>query len=1354
MRIATQNVGGMRGEFQRRQGPKLALIRKLVRKETDFLILTEVRANIEHVNRTRIKRNLLPTIHSFHNEAQKGVVVYSKAEHKIIEGSQREASVPGHIAAAAYNTGSTRTILVGFYGESASNDRASAKILTELKDIITELQHIYHTQTVIIAGDFNVAIHNRDSNNPNHMSKPQSTRILRNMIDEFNLTDLALVANKPWHTWFRPSNQGQSSRIDLILTSMNIRAPKVDLVLTFLDHIYLEATFNQAETYRQPAMKDFILGSEEFLIKAQDIIEQQIFLNSKPLSEEAEAEPLSPGSHLGNEEAQPPPFIDHGRDFNNTQTGHMALHTFNHLLKQLHTLHDDIGKSIAKASAQKLHEPSKQLFDLKRQLKNSNDEATRDTIHEQICDIQKAIKDDIEAKAKASHMRISNFYKSNVGKMVPETFTCIKDPKRDRNILRLEHEGRDITTPEDIVDIMHKWYESTAEKAPNQLITLDDFLQNHNLQLPQLSIEDSEELEQEFTTEEVRQALADAKVVSAPGPSGQTISIFKLLFMHAPSLMTQALNQLVFVPSLVSEKEIIWVQERKVIYIPKKPVPQSPGDYRPLSMLEVLYKIPSRILARRLTKVLPKLIGPHQHGFMQQKGIQEPSILATHLIEEADKKNKPLQLVSVDIEKAFDNVGHSVITQALRAFGVPEIMVQALRQYTLVGFARVEVNGRRGILITIRTGTGQGDPLSSILFLLATEPLNRVLVAEHGEMMYETNEGLKPGPQIFADDDLLPLSLPTPDSILPILDTYDEYTSVCGMKVNLKKTAALCINTPQDITDKLHELNIETPEHIKHLGIYLGKTLTSTIEETMTQISPKTIKRRILATTPPTDILHRATLIKTALLPIYNHVFMAIPVNSNHCETLFKEIIKFLWTKQKDGQTLQKRIRVSKHRVSASLQMGGLDIPHPEDLVKGFQLNIIQRILLKDDRNIPSLLPDLLQGLLARVGRPSLDQHITQLGPEQWKLTSRKLETENTILSQAFQAMADLLQWHETSIESWHCAAIVGHSLIPRQSLFAINLNEAQLLNDNDIFTISQLYIDTDTGTLSRTINHELISRLSTNHPWMRIKLQTLAAEINKKKHPIQDKFSLSRTSGSLLVKGDKHLSQINKKINSKKQTEKIITAPSYQTRIRDHVYRPDIDTFHQAYKILDLPWIPSKTKEIAFDILNRTIWTNNKAYKSALAPTPDCDRCDEIETMEHLLHGCDNYSVPLWAEFSQTITSGIQHLHGQPIARIQLTPREIIFNAQHPTIALHVKCPHIKNIISLIIQEIKRSIIHKRMNLNNNPHNPTPLVRIQAHLLNVLKKVHSYLTYQNTKNLKESIIFSERLITLLLERI
>jgi saccharopine dehydrogenase-like NADP-dependent oxidoreductase len=43
--------------------------------------------------------------------------------------------------------------------------------------------------------------------------------------------------------------------------------------------------------------------------------------------------------------------------------------------------------------------------------------------------------------------------------------------------------------------------------------------------------------------------------------------------------------------------------------------------------------------------------------------------------------------------KTFDWAGHLTIIQALHAFGVPEIMIQAIHQYSLVGLAYVEVNG-------------------------------------------------------------------------------------------------------------------------------------------------------------------------------------------------------------------------------------------------------------------------------------------------------------------------------------------------------------------------------------------------------------------------------------------------------------------------------------------------------------------------------------------------------------------------------------------------------------------------------------------------------------------------------------
>jgi hypothetical protein len=232
-------------------------------------------------------------------------------------------------------------------------------------------------------------------------------------------------------------------------------------------------------------------------------------------------------------------------------------------------------------------------------------------------------------------------------------------------------------------------------------------------------------------------------------------------------------------------------------------------------MLEVLYKIPSRIIAARLTKALPEVISDQQHGFRQSKGIQEPILLATHVIQEANKNGKPLQLLSHDLEKAFDKTGHRVIEQSLRALGVPETIVHAVKRLALVGFAMVEVNGRKGILFTIRTGSGQGDPLSSILFLFATEPMNRAFAQLHRDIMYKTIGNIVVGTLFYADENLTPVNLRSAQDLLNFQNTYTVYGRVSGLNVNVRKSI-LCINTSPELFQEIQETGILTPETVRY----------------------------------------------------------------------------------------------------------------------------------------------------------------------------------------------------------------------------------------------------------------------------------------------------------------------------------------------------------------------------------------------------------------------------------------------------------------------------------------------------------------------------------------------------------
>ncbi len=538
----------------------------------------------------------------------------------------RTSQSPGHFAVGVYEIKTSRVIVAGFYGCSESGDRPSLAIVQDLRDGIQKLSHVYHTRTVLLAGDFNATLSQADANNQT-INKPNTAQALHTLIEDHQLVDLGANVGCLTHTWHCRDSSGQSSRIDLILTNIPMQRKHYKLTQTIFDHAFVHGTINLDRRQITHAMKDFVLGSEEFLIRSQEQIEDFFLSRGR---EEMREDGLggAPEDAMGN-------TMDDQYCFDDPLSGQTTMHAFSDLVHDLSALLNEIAKSKAGRVSKTLRETSASLFCLQQKLKGEACRVKLQEMQEEILRLQQNLKTDIEAKDTASRMRISNFYKTGIGKIQPETFYCIKNVNRSRDINLLRHEGALVTDPDQIVATMQAWYERTAERALPQTKTLTDFLAHHHTDLPQIEDDQKEALEEEFSVDEVKQAINEAHEVSAPGPSGHTIAFYKLLFLTMPNMMTRALNQLVFLPRLSEDEQLRWVQHRKVIYIPKIPSPTAPSDYRPLSMLEVLYKIPSRILAARLNRILPTIIGPHQHGFMMQKGIQEPSLLATHLIQDA-----------------------------------------------------------------------------------------------------------------------------------------------------------------------------------------------------------------------------------------------------------------------------------------------------------------------------------------------------------------------------------------------------------------------------------------------------------------------------------------------------------------------------------------------------------------------------------------------------------------------------------------------------------------------------------------------------------------------------------------------
>jgi hypothetical protein len=579
-----------------------------------------------------------------------------------------------------------------------------------------------------------------------------------------------------------------------------------------------------------------------------------------------------------------------------------------------------------------------------------------------------------------------------------------------------------------------------------------------------------------------------------------------------------------------------------------------------------------------------------------------------------------------------------------------------------------------------------------------------------------------------------PVSMGSAQDLLPTLTVYAEYKRVSGLGINTAKSTALCINTSDHVQEGLQELGIHTSAHSKHLGIYLGESMHTTVLETLRHSDLKLMKRRIMATTPPTDMLHRAQLINMAFTPILNHILMALPIADATLKELDKEVRDFFWTKQCEGETIHKRRRVARPRIAADLHMGGLNVPTFQTLAEGFRLNLLQRIYKRElfpHKYPASHLPGILAHLLREKGRPTLQTHMACLGPLDWGETAAAISPHNKLLGLAFQAGMHFQRMLEKDNKYWQLAPIKGHT---KEGPFRITTMEAQALQARDVVVVGQLFLPEINGQLTHNFNEAQLQQLGLDGNLL-IKLHNLHTGIRRTNPNMIDKLVQPASLLHYLAVKDSNLSTEHKRRVKAVISNQIGAAPAYATRERDGVYVPDRITFSQGYGVCKLQGLTSKTKEISFEILNRTVWTNNKAFKSGMADDPGCSLCGDIETMEHLLYDCPHYSQPLWAELSAVLTATVGIIHGSPVARIDLTPREIIFNAPPASVILHLQEDCERRTLLHVIQEVKRDILYRRMNLRPaQAGNMVDRTRIQAHILATLRKLIALLEYQNLR--------------------
>ena len=138
----------------------------------------------------------------------------------------------------------------------------------------------------------------------------------------------------------------------------------------------------------------------------------------------------------------------------------------------------------------------------------------------------------------------------------------------------------------------------------------------------------------------------------SPGLDGFPVEFFKCFWTDIGHFILQSLNYGYRNGSLsITQKQgvITCIRKQNKSRINLK-------NWRPISLLNVIYKLASAVISNRLKKVLDNIINENKKGFIAGRFLGENVRLIYDVLFEFKKQNLPGLLLSIDFEKAFDTV--------------------------------------------------------------------------------------------------------------------------------------------------------------------------------------------------------------------------------------------------------------------------------------------------------------------------------------------------------------------------------------------------------------------------------------------------------------------------------------------------------------------------------------------------------------------------------------------------------------------------------------------------------------------------------------------------------------------------
>ncbi len=238
--------------------------------------------------------------------------------------------------------------------------------------------------------------------------------------------------------------------------------------------------------------------------------------------------------------------------------------------------------------------------------------------------------------------------------------------------------------------------------------------------------------------------------------------------------------------------------------IPKKRVISTARDLRPISLVHILSKIMSKVLATRLQKCLHLLINPHQAAFVKGRSILDNFLCAQFLVHHLHATKTEAAVLKIDFERAFDHINWAFVKETLAARGFGAFWIGWIDILLKSASAVVILNGTPGNSFNCERGLRQGDPLSPLLFILCVDVLYRMLqAAVTSDLLPGVGVGDLRFHTLQYADDLLLFFDGSMRSAAVIKLILENFSSCSGLQVNFDKSSIVSINLPSEQTTAL-----------------------------------------------------------------------------------------------------------------------------------------------------------------------------------------------------------------------------------------------------------------------------------------------------------------------------------------------------------------------------------------------------------------------------------------------------------------------------------------------------------------------------------------------------------------------